>query len=242
MERDTRTLSVRTRDAILQMLHSEGYQPGDRLPSEQELVQRLGVSRATLREAFKLLEENRVVLCHHGRGRFLAPSPLSIYHPITRLQSVNELMRERSLQTSSRLRCLAEEPATPEVAEALELEPADPVVCLERIRLASDDPVIYSVDVFPRALCPGEVNTEELQESLLDWLERKCQVRIAYSQARISAVHLEPRLTREMDLPRNLPWILLRQVNYTDHNRPVLFSLDYHRGDVFSFHVLRKRY
>ncbi len=242
LERDTRPLSLRTRDAILHMLRSEGYQPGDRLPSEQELVQRLGVSRATLREAFKLLEESRVVLCHHGRGRFLAPGRTSIYEPITRLQSVTELMRERALQAKSRLCCLVEEPATPEVAKALNLSSADLVVRLERIRSAGEDPVIYSVDIFPRALCPGELDAQELQDSLLDWLERECRVHIAYSQARISAVHLDPDLVREMNLPSDLPWILLRQINYTDHDRPVLFSLDYHRGDVFSFYVLRKRY
>jgi len=241
MEHDSRTLSVRTRDAILEMLRREGYQPGDCLPSEQQLVQRLGVSRATLREAFKMLEESRVVVCHHGRGRFLAPMPLSIYHSITRLQSVTELMRERSLQVQVRLRELLEETATAEVAEALNLSPADPVVRLERVRLTSGDPVIYSIDVFPRTLYSGRISGQALHGSLLDWLERECQVCIAYSHARISAVHLEPHLADEIGLPPSLPWILLHEVHYTEDNLAVLFSRIYHRGDVFHFDVLRRR-
>lgn len=45
--------------------------PGDRLPSEQELKQRLGVSTPVLREAFRTLELRGIVVSQQGRGRFL---------------------------------------------------------------------------------------------------------------------------------------------------------------------------
>jgi len=50
------------------------YQPGDRLPSERELVELLGVSRVSVREAIRSLEAVGVVEVQHGRGCFVATS------------------------------------------------------------------------------------------------------------------------------------------------------------------------
>jgi molybdopterin/thiamine biosynthesis adenylyltransferase/DNA-binding transcriptional regulator YhcF (GntR family) len=44
--------------------------PGDHLPSERELIQQLGVSRATLREALKAMEENNLIEARAGVGWF----------------------------------------------------------------------------------------------------------------------------------------------------------------------------
>ena len=50
------------------------YTPGDRLPSERELVELLGVSRVSVREAIRSLEAVGLVEVHHGRGCFVATS------------------------------------------------------------------------------------------------------------------------------------------------------------------------
>ncbi len=44
---------------------------GDRLPSEEELLRRFGISRASLREAFRLLESMGLVETILGKGRFV---------------------------------------------------------------------------------------------------------------------------------------------------------------------------
>ena len=53
------------------------FEPGDQLPSERELFEKLNVSRNVLREAFHVLESRGVIVSHQGKGRFLRESPIS---------------------------------------------------------------------------------------------------------------------------------------------------------------------
>lgn len=56
------------------------FRPGERLP-EQEIVETLGVSRNTLREAFRLLGHENLVLQELNRGTFVrVPTPADVAH------------------------------------------------------------------------------------------------------------------------------------------------------------------
>ncbi len=55
-------------DELRKQILAENYRPGDRLPPERQLAQRLGVGRSTVREAFKKLEQLRLVEIRHGGG------------------------------------------------------------------------------------------------------------------------------------------------------------------------------
>lgn len=53
-------------------IHDGRYGPGDRLPSERELIESLGMSRTTLRKAFDALEREGVIWRHVGKGTFVS--------------------------------------------------------------------------------------------------------------------------------------------------------------------------
>ena len=63
-------------DSVVSALRNEiikgTFKPGDRLPSEAELVRELGVSRSTVREAMKVLQSCGVVDIRQGNGTFVA--------------------------------------------------------------------------------------------------------------------------------------------------------------------------
>jgi GntR family transcriptional repressor for pyruvate dehydrogenase complex len=50
------------------MVISGGLNPGERLPPERELCERLNVSRTVVREALNLLEARGLISIEHGRG------------------------------------------------------------------------------------------------------------------------------------------------------------------------------
>lgn len=47
------------------------YQPGDKMPSENQLVQEYDLSRHTVRKALSILEEEGYIIAVHGKGTFV---------------------------------------------------------------------------------------------------------------------------------------------------------------------------
>ena len=56
---------------IKQMIQDGELRPGDRLPPEQELSERLGLSRSSMREAVKALEAMRILDVRRGDGTYV---------------------------------------------------------------------------------------------------------------------------------------------------------------------------
>ena len=61
---------VQVEEAVAGMI--EQMQPGDQLPTEPTLAKRLGVSRATLREALRTFSERGLLVRRQGIGTFVA--------------------------------------------------------------------------------------------------------------------------------------------------------------------------
>ena len=64
------TISGEIVEQILAMIRSDGYKPGDRLPSERELCEAFQVGRSSVREAMKILEATGLVETSN-KGKFI---------------------------------------------------------------------------------------------------------------------------------------------------------------------------
>jgi len=64
-------------DAISDLIASKGLRPGDRLPSQNELMRSYGVSQATVRQALLNLTNRGLVVAEQGRGVFVAKPKLT---------------------------------------------------------------------------------------------------------------------------------------------------------------------
>jgi DNA-binding GntR family transcriptional regulator len=65
-------LYYQLQDILYHAIRSHTWSPGDRLPTEAELSAALGVSRAVVREALKILEDDGEILRRQGVGTFVA--------------------------------------------------------------------------------------------------------------------------------------------------------------------------
>lgn len=67
----TDRLSDRVSEIIIKLIREEHFKPGDKFHSENTLVQRLGVSRSSIREAMRSLESTGWVTVRQGKGVFV---------------------------------------------------------------------------------------------------------------------------------------------------------------------------
>lgn len=138
--------------------------PGDRLPSESELVERYGVARMTVRQALQDLKAEGLVVSEHGRGVFVRAAPV-----VRRLASERFARRHRE-QGKAAFSVEAEKtgytagvdrinvselPAPSPIAERLGLDPGDLVVVRDRRYLANNVPVETAVSYIPADLARG---------------------------------------------------------------------------------------
>ncbi|HKS92386.1 MAG TPA: FadR/GntR family transcriptional regulator [Tepidiformaceae bacterium] len=90
-----------TQQAIAQLRElvlSGAYRPGERLPSERDLQEALGVSRTVIRECLRGLEALDLVVVRHGSGVFVAEGLPGSGQPATlpfRLKTAQELIEVR---------------------------------------------------------------------------------------------------------------------------------------------------
>lgn len=73
MERET--LSEKTAERIIALIRDSSYAPGDRLPTEAQLVELTGAGRNTVREALRMLASRNVLVIRQGSGCFLSARP-----------------------------------------------------------------------------------------------------------------------------------------------------------------------
>jgi GntR family transcriptional regulator len=229
-------------DMLLDMLRDEQYEAGSSIPSEFELTERFNVSRATIREALKGLVQEGLLDCRHGKGYFVLSREAVIHKPITQWQSVTDLMADMGYTVENRVLRVREESPAPQVRRALQLEDGQTVVQLERVRISQGEPLIYSIDIFPRAFISGLLQEQDWSGSLINLFDERWRLHIVSSRTRIRAVVLSPELCAEIGVPAQTAWLCMEQLNVTKDGRPVLFSQDYHRGENFEFYVSRRRY
>jgi GntR family transcriptional repressor for pyruvate dehydrogenase complex len=68
----TRRVGQQVRDQLRELVFSGAFGPGEKLPSERELTEALGVSRTAVREALHGLAAIGLVTVRHGAGAFVA--------------------------------------------------------------------------------------------------------------------------------------------------------------------------
>lgn len=229
----------RLRDEILHML--DGLVPGDQLPTEQSLARTVGVSRANIREALKLLENEGVVKAVQGKGRFLsAVGGLRVERPVTKYESITEMLESLGYKVTNLVLEIIEAKASEAEARALHLPADAQVIRIVRLRCGNDEPLVFGIDTVPRDMLPGPIAYRDWSGSLTRMLEFHGK-KIESSLARISAKNLDADYARRFNLVALDPWLLVEEICITSEGDRVIFATDYHRGSEIAFNVLRRR-
>ena len=72
---EEKSLPQKISEDIIALILEENLQPGDKLPNETILSERLNAGRSSVREAMKLLASRNIVTIRQGSGTYIASSP-----------------------------------------------------------------------------------------------------------------------------------------------------------------------
>ncbi|WP_052890081.1 GntR family transcriptional regulator [Thermogemmatispora carboxidivorans] len=237
-----RALANQVRQRLRVLISTGIYPPGSRLPNEEELSETLGVSRTTLREALQGLAQEGLILRWHGHGTFVNQHPQQVKSGLDRNLDISELIRASGHLPGTRDVVIQTMPASPQVARQLSLAPSDEVLAIERVRLADQRPVVFSIDFLPTALVQTATYelTDLYSDSLYDFLVQHLGLAIHHGLARLRPLQAESWLAQKLGLASGALLLYMEQVDYTLEQRPVLFSQRYHVPDAFEFTLYRR--
>ncbi len=222
-------LYQQVKEYIARQIQSGAWQPGDRVPSEQELVTRFSVSRMTVNRALRELSEQGRVVRVAGVGTFVAEhKPQSTLLSVVNLQ---DEIRMRGHDYACDVILVERVSASIEVAAALELRTGESVyhsVCVHRedgVPVQLEDRLRQS-----RAWRRTSSHRTSAIRSRGEYLLRN----VPYDQVEhvVDAIAATPEQAAQLEMPPTQPCLLLTRRTWTS-GVPVTFVRCLHPGNRY---------
>lgn len=214
--------------------------PGAQLPTEIELMDQYGVSRATVRQALRELVAEGLVEIRRGLGTYVTQRRFE--HTIGGFYSFSREIERHGLEPRTRVLGLGVEPADDVVASVLGLDPGSPVVALRRLRLADDDPLVVEISYLPAARFPGLEKVDFGQVRLYDTLTDAYGCRPTRARETFEPVLVTTDEAALLGQRRGEPALSVERVAFDQDDAPIEFCRSTVRGDRYRYSVeLRDR-
>lgn len=136
---DLQALYAKVKQMIVGRIGDGDWRPGDRLPSENELVRELGVSRMTVNRALRELSIEGVIVRAKGVGSFVAEA--KPYAELLEVRNIADEIAQRGHRYRALVVQAATELATHKVAQALGIGSGAPVFHSVIVHHENDLPV-----------------------------------------------------------------------------------------------------
>jgi len=212
------------------------WQAGDQIPSEPELCESYGVSRTVVRQALREIELDGLISRRKGKGTFVAEPKIS-ESLAQKLTGFYQDMVERGHSINSQVLHHKVVPANKKVARYLGIEPGVSVIDIKRLRYVEDEPIVIVSSYLPHELCLSLAEADLTNQSLYAFLEKECEITIAYGRRSIEAVPANQTEAKLLQIEVGAPLILLDSVSYLEDDTPIEYYHAVHRGDRSKFEV-----
>jgi GntR family transcriptional regulator len=202
--------------------------PGTQIPTEDALIARYGVSRATVRKAIQDLERLDLVEIRRGKGTFVQAGKLSQELALT---GFVEDMVAAGLQPSAKVLGKEVVAASEEVAEHLALSVGADVMRIQRVRSAND--LAMSLD---ETYLPIELGRKIAEHDLeiypiFSLLEHKYDTPLVEADYRIESVAADAAVAQALAIAVGSPILRIERTSYTLDRKPVDYEKLFYRGD-----------
>lgn len=202
----------------------------DAFPGELALVEEYGVSRHTVREALRSLRTEGVVTAARGRKPRLAPP--EVEQRLGAMSSLFAAVEATGLEQRSVVRAL-DVRRDGVVATRLGLEESTPLVHLERLRLAGDEPLALDRVWLPAELAEPLLHVDFTRTALYTELLTHCGLRLTGGREQVRAVVPSRGERGLLHVPAGTALLAVERTGCL-HGRPVELRHTLVRGDRFA--------
>ena len=247
-------ISVKSRviNEIRSMVLNGQLAPGDRLPGEYELSEKMNISRGALRDALQILERTGFIVRRHGVGTFISENPLRSDNLNINWGLTTVIESSGDVPGSSKMEIFTKK-ATEFESKKLDVPVGESIVVLERVRTANGVPIAYTLDQFPESILKtkkADISIDEMREffeakqSLLTFFRKVLKVDLHHAIASIGSMVASEEvggrtLAEILDVPEDSKFLLIEQTEYLADERPALYVQEYHLSGYLTFNIYR---
>lgn len=223
----------------LSLLISE-TEPGERLPSEPQLAEDFGVSRASLREAMRTFETKGLLERKQGVGTFVIHPATVFDSGLENLISLETMADQIGLKVSMGDLEISRKVVDYELSKELNLPEGEEILRVSRVILAENKPVAYLEDNLPVDILSEAEVKEHFTGSVLDLLIKRDDIPLASSRCDISAAGASPKIAKALEIQQNEPLLVFSSELFSSVGRMIDSSFSYFIPGYFHFHIVRR--
>ncbi len=210
-----------------------------RLPSEPELAHRLGVSRATLREAMRSFEGQGLIRRRQGVGTFVVAKVPVIDTGLEVLESIETIAQRSNMPVSMGELQVKQVPAEGDFIRALGVAAGTPLTHVDRVIYTENRPIAFLQDILPADILTAADLENGFTGSVLDLLLKRGSPALSQSRTDIRAVTAASEVARALQIQRDAVLLQFVACLYSREGLVVDYSLSYFLPGYFHFHVVR---
>ena len=147
---------------ISQKIENNTLKDGDKLPNEMELCEEFGLSRITIRQAYKELETNGYVLRERGRGTFVRKKIET--HSLQRFSSIVDELKKEGVEIKGEI--IENLVIFPDerIRKIIGIDPKEQTLFVRRLVYADGSP-FYITKVYIPYILTGKISKKILTEN-----------------------------------------------------------------------------
>lgn len=241
LRKDNSTIYEQIRQDILRKIENGEFTDKKKLPGERTMEASYGVSRASIRHAISMLEQEGVLVRKHGSGTYVAEKKMT--QSITELRGILEDLKDSGAKINCTVLLTKRMEYTldlHDIWEALHLLQNQKIYYVERLFYADGTPLLIEKNYFPEEVGKQCSNFDFTRDIIYDGLELLgYTVHDAHQEilARIPEDHERDVL----NLGKKAAVLSVQRVNYSVNKDPVLFAEAVIAGERYSYTMDLKR-
>ena len=202
------------RQQLIDEMRSGIYVGQERLPRENVLCEKMGISRTQLRDVLAALEREGYITRRHGIGTLINHHVLQVPNRVDIAVEFLDIIRQNGYEPGTAYVQAQEGIADDEIAAKLKLSPGTPILQIVRLCTADGQPAIYCEDFLPKRLVRKEYTEEDLAWPIYTFLPKICGVSAYMDLTEIHAVAADQTVADALGLAVGTPVFNLEEVDY----------------------------